>query len=408
MRFKLLGAALLAVVGIGAVIFVVFRPGSASGADAQYLTAQVAREDVTDDVAANGTLQPVTRYGLEFGAAPQVLTASSSSSSSSSSAASSNGSGSSTATWPVTSVKVSLGQAVKAGAVLAVADSTSVKDQLTQLASQLTVAQLQLDQAVSDLDAATTDQQITQAQISYYNAKDQVAQLTSQRTDLNAQLTRAQITAPAGGIVEAINIVAGADAPSSSAIILDTGGLDASVTIAEADLSKVSLGQATSVTIAAVDGTATGKVASISPTAETGSGGGTSVVNYSVLVSLTNVPGGARAGMTASVSVTISQAKNVLAVPAIALVNGTSGYTVRVMAADGSISSEPVSVGLVTSTLAEITSGLSVGQDVVIGISTNRTSTGTGTTAGGFGGLGGALGGGGGVRFQTGTGGRTP
>ena len=402
MRFKLLGAVLLAVVGIGAVVFVVFRPGSASGADAQYLTAQVAREDVTDDVAANGTLQPVTRYGLEFGMAPQVLTATSTSSS----AASNNGSGSSTATWPVTSVKVTLGQAVKKGAVLAVADSTSVNDQLSQLASQLTVAQLQLDQAVSDLDAATTDQQTRQAQISYYTAKNQVAQLTAQRADLNAQLARAQITAPADGIVEAINVVAGADAPSGSAIILDSGGLEASVTIVEADLSKVSLGQAASVTIAAVDGLATGKVSSISPIPETGSGGGSSVVNYSVLVSLTNVPTKARAGMTASVSVTISQAKGVLAVPAIALVSGSSGYMVRVMAADGSVSSQPVTVGLVTSTLAEIQSGLTEGQNVVIGVSTARSSTTTGTTAGGFGGLGGALGGG--VRFQNGGGGRTP
>ena len=396
MRFKLLGAALLAVVGIGAVVFVVFRPGLASGADTQYLTAQVTREDVTDDVAANGTLQPVTRYGLEFGSAPQVLTSSSSAASSSGQAA---------ATWPVTSVKVTLGQFVKKGAVLAIADSTSVKDQLGQLALQLTVAQLQLDQAVSDLDAATNDQQTRQAQIAYYNAKNQVSQLTAQRSDLNAQVGRASITAPADGIVEAINIVAGADAPSGSAIVLDSGGLEASVTIAEADLSKVSIGQAASVAIDAVGGSAIGKVASISPTPESGNGG-SSVVNYAVLVSLADIPGQARAGMTASVSVTISQAKNVLAVPAIALVSGSSGYTVRVMGSDGAVTSQAVTVGLVTSTLAEVLSGLSVGQNVVIGVATNRTSTTTGTT-GGFGGLGGALGGGGGVRFQNGGGGAT-
>jgi macrolide-specific efflux system membrane fusion protein len=406
MRLKVLGAALLAVVGIGAVVFVVFRPGSANGADAQYLTAAVTREDVTDDVAANGTLEPVTRYGLQFGSAPQVLGSSSSSSSSASSSSTSSSNGSSTSTWPVTSVKVALGQAVKKGAVLAVADSTSVKDQLAQLASQLTVAQLQLDQAVADLDAASTDQQTRQAQISYYNAKNQVAQLTSQQADLNAQLGRAQITAPADGIVEAINVVAGADAPSGSAIVLDSGGLQASVTIAESDLSKVSLGQAATVTIGAVNGSATGKVASISPTPESGSGNGaSSVVNYSVLVSLTNVPTTARAGMTASVSVTISQAKNVLAVPAIALVTGSSGYTVRVMAADGSVTSQPVAVGLVTSSLAEVKSGLSEGQNVVIGVSTARSSSTTTTNPGGFGGLGGALGGGGGgARFPAGGG----
>jgi len=55
----------------------------------------------------------------------------------------------------------------------------------------------------------------------------------------------------------------------------------------------------------------------------------------------------------------------------------------------------------VTSSLAEITSGLSEGQNVVIGVSSARTSTGT-TTGGGFGGLGGAFGGGGGG-FRGGT-----
>ena len=64
------------------------------------------------------------------------------------------------------------------------------------------------------------------------------------------------------------------------------------------------------------------------------------------------------------------------------------------MAANGSVSTEAVEVGLVTSTLAQITSGLTEGQRVVIGVSTARTST--TTTTGGFGGLGGALGGGGG------------
>ncbi|MDP9270135.1 MAG: efflux RND transporter periplasmic adaptor subunit [Chloroflexota bacterium] len=403
MRLKLLGAAVLAVLGIGAVVVVVFRPGSASAAGAQYLTAAVTREDVTDDVAANGTLGPVTRYGLQFGSAPQVLTSSSSSSSSASSAASSSGT---TSTWPVTIVKVSIGQSVKKGAVLATADSASVSEQLAQLANQLTVAQIQLAQASADLDAATTDQQTRQAQISYYNAKNQVAQLTSQKADTNAQLSRAQITAPADGIVEAINIVAGADAPSGSAIVLDSGGLQASVTIAEADLSRVSIGQAASVSITAIDANATGKVASISPTAESGSGN-SSVVSYAVTVSLTNVPTTARGGMTASVSVTISQAKNVLAVPAIALVNGSNGYTVRVMGSDGSITSQPVTVGLVTSTLAEVKSGLTAGQEVVIGVSNSQTSTGT-TNAGGLGGLGGALGGGaGGARFPNGGGTQT-
>jgi len=316
----------------------------------------------------------------------------------SSSASNSNGSGSGASTWPVTSVKVGIGQSVKKGAILATADPSAVSQQLTQVGYQLTVAQVQLAQATSDLSAATTDQQLRQAQMSYYNAKNQIAQLTAQQSTLNGELAQASITAPVAGVTEAVNVVAGADAPSGSAIILDAGGLEASVTIAEADLPRVSVGQAASVTITAVGGTSKGKVASIAPTA---TGGNSSVVTYAVVVSLTGVPADARAGMTASVSLTVASATNVLAVPAIALVSGSNGYSVRVMGADGSVTSQAVTVGLVTSSLAEITSGLSEGQNVVIGVSTALTSTGT-TTGGGFGGLGGALGGGGGG-FRGGT-----
>jgi len=177
--------------------------------------------------------------------------------------------------------------------------------------------------------------------------------------------------------------------------------LAAGVTIAEADLPRVSVGQAASVTITAVGGTSKGKVASIAPTA---TGGNSSVVTYAVVVSLSGVPADARAGMTASVSLTVASATNVLAVPAIALISGTDGYSVRIMGANGSVTSQAVTVGLVTSSLAEIKSGLSEGQNVVIGVSTARASTGT-TTGGGFGGLGGALGGGGGG-FRGGTAGQ--
>jgi RND family efflux transporter MFP subunit len=398
MRLQLLGAVLLVVIGIGAVFFVVVRPGAASSSDTQYLTASVTREDVTDDVAANGTLEPVTRYGLSFGSQPQTLAASSGSSSSSSSASSGTGSGGSSISWPVTSVKVSIGQSVKKGAVLGTADSSAVSQQLTQVGYQLKVAEVQLAQATSDLSTAADDQQLRQAQQSYYNAKNQIAQLTAQQATLNGELAQASITAPAAGVVESVNIVAGADAPSGSAIVLDTAGLQASVTIAETDLPKVKVGQAANVTVGAVGTTTTGKVLSIAPTA---TGGNSSVVTYAVVVSLGSLPTDARAGMTASVSLTVAQATNVLAVPAIALLTGTDGYSVRVMAADGSVTTQAVTVGLVTSTLAQVTSGLSEGQRVVIGVSTARTSTGT-TTGGGFGGLGGALGGAGGGTFRGG------
>ena len=89
--------------------------------------------------------------------------------------------------------------------------------------------------------------------------------------------------------------------------------------------------------------------------------------------------------MTADVTITIDSATNVLTVPAASL-RGTAGeYTVLVMGADGTPTAQPVEVGLVTNTTAEIKSGLTEGQTVVTGVANAQTGTST-TTTGGFGG----------------------
>jgi multidrug efflux pump subunit AcrA (membrane-fusion protein) len=99
--------------------------------------------------------------------------------------------------------------------------------------------------------------------------------------------------------------------------------------------------------------------------------------------------------MTADVTITTASASGVLAVPAAAL-RGTAGnYTVLVMTAAGTPEARPVTVGLITSSLVEVKSGLNAGEVVVTGTSsTQRTTTGTG----GAGGLVVPGGGGGGFR----------
>jgi len=126
-------------------------------------------------------------------------------------------------------------------------------------------------------------------------------------------------------------------------------------------------------------------VSAISPTASEGSS--TGVVSYPVTVTLTDAPATVRSGMTADVTITTASAEAVLNVP-IAALRGTAGsYTVLVMGPDGQPTAQAVEVGLVTSSAAEITSGLTEGQTVVTGVSTAQT--GTPTTTGGFNGGGG-------------------
>ncbi len=91
------------------------------------------------------------------------------------------------------------------------------------------------------------------------------------------------------------------------------------------------------------------------------------MVSYAVTIDLPNVPDSVRPGMSAQVAVTTAAARNVLAVPAIALNGAAGNYTVRVLGANGAVEVRPVQVGLVTSSLAEIQGGLAEGDTVVTG-----------------------------------------
>jgi hypothetical protein len=102
------------------------------------------------------------------------------------------------------------------------------------------------------------------------------------------------------------------------------------------------------------------------------------------------------------VTITTASVANVLTVPSEALAGTAGNYTVRILGANGVPQPQPVTVGLVTSTLAEIKAGLTAGATVVTGTTAARNATTTTTTTnrgafggGGFGG--GGAGGGGGV-----------
>ena len=113
----------------------------------------------------------------------------------------------------------------------------------------------------------------------------------------------------------------------------------------------------------------------------------------------TVLPSLARSGMTGSLTVTIASRSNVLLVPTSA-VSGTSSATfVRVMM-NGTPTYRQVTTGMTTSSLTQITSGLTAGEVVVTGQYTNSATSSTSTSTGGFGGLGGLGGfsGGGGFR----------
>jgi membrane fusion protein, macrolide-specific efflux system len=391
MKTKIVAVLVLAAVGVGA-IYLSLGGFSAQGAAAtQYLTATATTGDVTDDVAATGTLEASVRYGLVFGADPYLVTDSSSAPQVS-------------ATYPVTRVDVKVGDTVKKGQVVATADTTDLERQLASAENTLKSARVGLNAAnatrTTANDSGNADQ-IRQAKIGQLNAQNQLASAQQSVRDLQTQIAGATLKAPVDGLVTEVDVQEGFDAPAGNAVVIDANGFQITTDVVESDLANVAVGQSAAITITALGADVSGKVSAISPVATSSNSNGSSVVSYPVTVTLDSVPPKARSGMTASVTITIASATNVLTVPAAAL-RGTQGdYRVLTLDANGQPVSTPVTVGLVTNTTAEIQGGITEGTAVVTGTASSRTGSSTGT--GGFGGFG--VGGGGGPVFRQGGGG---
>jgi macrolide-specific efflux system membrane fusion protein len=378
MRLKLVAIIGLLFVGGIAVFMAIGGLPSSAAAATTYLTSTAAIADVSDDVAATGAIASSTSWALVFGAAP---------------GSAASGQSGSPDTWLITDVKVKVGDRVKSGAVLATASNATLKASVATATNGVTTATIQLATAQDARDAATTTADIRRTRIDLLNARDGLAQAKATLADLKAQFARSSLVAPADGIVTAINVTVGADAPTADAIDLAAATFQVTANVVETDIATMQIGQAASVTVGAISADLTGTVTAIAPVAETSTSGG--VVSYAVTVALNAPPATLRPGMTADVTVTTASANGVLAVPA-AAIRGTSGaYTVLVLTAAGTPESRPVTVGLMTSSLVEIKSGLNAGDVVITGTSSQQRA---GTTTGGQGNNFVVPGGGGGFR----------
>ena len=368
MRLKLFAILVLLVVAGGAVVVSMGGLTPTTSAATSLLTAAAAVADVTDEIAATGTIEADAGYSLAFGQAPVETDG----------AAESEGdeAGDSLAasiTWSVMELAVAVGDHVTEGQVLATADTDDLEARIADAKRAEKSAALQLRQAEIDRANADTAAERRQTQTALYNAQTADANAEEDLDALEALRDHATLVAPASGIVTAIEIREGADAPSGAAITLISDSLRVVTSVVESDVAAIEAGQAATVEVAAIDAVLQGSVAAIDPV---GSDSGTNgVVAFAVTVTVDAPPAGLRPGMSADITIVAASATDVLAIPSRALSGGAGSYTVRVVAADGSVSTRPVQVGLVTASLAEITSGLQAGEEVVTGTSSDQNGT---------------------------------
>jgi macrolide-specific efflux system membrane fusion protein len=189
-------------------------------------------------------------------------------------------------------------------------------------------------------------------------------------------VTGATLVAPADGLIIAVNVLPGVNAPSGYAVEESVGPMVANASFAESDIANLKVGQTATVAVTGASASVAGTLTQIVPVASSSSGGGSSVATYAVTVTLTQPPATVLSGMSATVTVTTASVDNALRVPATALTgSSTAGYSVMVMNGDGSLTTVPVQVGLVTTSMAQITNGLSAGESVVTGTVASRTGT---------------------------------
>lgn len=165
-----------------------------------------------------------------------------------------------------------------------------------------------------------------------------------------------------------------------------------SVDFSEADIADIKVGKPASVTVSALgDRQFAAKVTEIGLVSSTSNG----VVSYPVTLVLTQTSSQLKPGMTGSAKIVVAQADGVIAIPSSAL----TGNSVKVEQNGESVTKQ-VTTGLAGDSTTEITSGLDVGDRVVI--QTQSALSGAGGASGGLpsggppGGLSGGIGGGGG------------
>lgn len=307
----------------------------------------------------------------------------------------------------VTAIKVKVGDKVAKGAVLATVDATEVKESLATAERNLDAARDALERAEDggdDSGIANAENQVDQAESAVAAAQRTVA-----GTVLKAPMagTVVAVSGAVGGSSGGSSGGGGGNNSSSSSSgsgfvqLADLTKLQVTAGVAEADATRLKVGQSARVTWNALTGaTATGKVSAISPTASSGN-----TVTYPIEVLLDSIPEGTRLGQTVSLSVTVDEVADAVYVPA-AAVRTAGGRTTVIVVKDGVQETRAVEIGLKGDAYTVIVSGVTVGEQVVLATVTSGTGNQLQFPAGGPGGFTGGGGGFGGNRPAGGGGGR--
>jgi HlyD family secretion protein len=181
----------------------------------------------------------------------------------------------------------------------------------------------------------------------------------------NAVLAKTILRAPAAGIITSDDVQVGEYAsPAKSTMTIISSSLEIKTQVSEVDIAHVQVGQMAQITFDAIglSDTFDAKVTSIDSVATEQDG----VSSYGISLQLVSADMRIKAGMTANIAMTVSEKKDVLAVPSDAVFVSGNEFFVNVPDADNASHKQSIQLGIRgTNGYDEIASGLSSGQSVL-------------------------------------------
>lgn len=268
----------------------------------------------------------------------------------------------------VVQVLVEPGAWVKAGQILAVIERSVQAQQTAALAASVQVARADAKLAEAnlararalvgqgfiskaDLDSKTA---IRDAAVARVNVA--VAQLNQAR----ASMARLDVRAPMAGLVLTRSVEPGQIVSSASGVlfhIAQNGEMEMKLSVNEADIAQISPGDIAQVTPVGAPAAVTGSVWQVSPVVDAQSRQG--IVRILLRYHPTLRPGG-----FAQARITTGQGQAIM-LPQSAVQSDTNGNFVYIVDSRNKTVRRPVQTGMVSDTGLAITSGLSVGEQVV-------------------------------------------
>ena len=355
-------------IGAGALLVVAVAIWLLSGSEKReeiaFETAKVAPANIQNSITATGTIEPVTSVTV----GTQV-------------------------SGIVNKLYVDYNSVVKKGQVIAELDKTNLISELKTAQANLTSAQSTLNYQAENFKryaalykkGLVSADDYENAQLTYKQAKEQVA--SAQETVRKAQtnLGYATITSPIDGIVlsksveEGQTVAASFSTPELFTIAKDLTNMQVVADIDEADIGDVADGERVTFTVDAYpDDKFEGVVKQVRQEATTTN----NVVTYEVVISAPNTDLKLKPGLTANVTIYTAERKGVLSVPSKALrftptketvgnkkiVDTEAKNKVWTLENNNTLKAHAVNIGMTDGTHTQILSGISQGKEVITAI----------------------------------------